>query len=730
MQCKFALILICAVLTRVSTEPDPKKYKASDAEKDKKAGSSLTDDEKKFLHEVEEKFGVKSHVPVENIENETSNKSANTTEKKPLPAVIAIEIVNDTDSKSKDKRTIDANLGYGYRTNEGYKYTYFGKPTQEKGKFVIYPYSQVDVPSQYNENNEGYSKQSSGKKTESTSVEIQPSQAFELVSVKDDQYDDSSKTFEPTQSYTKDTSKMRPSTLYTTYNGEGLSGLSGQFPSLMSNYFVEPKQLLQNPQYQNIGLTSDHLSKNGLDQNRPVVPVLVLRVPSSYLKNPTAELYANLPNNYPHSNYLNNVNLQDLVNQYFTKNGYDSAPRVMTYHNSVMPSSSLTPTSSSYNSEPQQYSNPHVQPSYTQSDFSGVQYSAVKPVMAKYPSGSNSQKYLSSQIQSQYRRPTQEPKYEYRYQYVPQSASHTQAYHQQSQYQNPQLISSYNQQSEHASLVKPSFESGSNSEYGAPQYSVNQDSKYISSAYDSSVQSQTENSNIESQYEFSKESQSSFIPQESLSQDYSSQSVTDLTSSQLSEYLAQHQLAGSVSAYSSPSPNTEQAQQYYSEVSSTEGYNYPKPREEGEINSQVYSETYPNKDYTIATVLPFSYKKAKKPSSATVQTVSYVTPVPNSSKYQSRFRIMVPQTVLTGQEKVTYVNSMPMHYTKAGSNNQDFNAEEYKVSKQYSNQFNRQKHPSYPRSYYHSYPKRMIRPDNKPEVSSQSKKSGEMKVSS
>ncbi|CAH2041518.1 unnamed protein product, partial [Iphiclides podalirius] len=724
-----ALVLVCATIVNVISEPDPKKYKQDDGEKDKKSESPLTDDEKSFLREVEEKFGVKSEIPVERQKNDSdiTITATNSTQKAPFPAVIAIEIVNDTDSKSKEKRTIDANLGYGYRTHNGYTYTYFGKPTQEKGKFMIYPYSQQNAPST-NGHSAEYRQHLSEKHLQRTSVEIQPSQAFELVSVKDGQYEEKTRSPESPQSYTNDAPTTHPSTLYTTYNGQELTGLSGQFPSLQSNYFVEPKQLLANPQYQEVGLNQDYLSTNSLDQNRPVVPVLVLRIPSSYLKNPTAELYANLPNNYPLSHYLNNVNLQGLVNQYFKKNGYDFAPQVRAYQSHIA-SSAITPTvSSAYSTEPQQYSNPHVQPSYTQADYSGVQYSAVKPVMAKYPSGFT--KHLNSQ--AHYRRPTQQPKYEYRYQHAPQPNAHTQAFYGQSEYQNQQqpTVASYELQNEHT-IVKPTVETGS-SEIGSPQYTAGHDTKVISVQYDSNVPSHSslvpENQSGEkSQYDYSKETQAEYSPQQTLSQDYNSKSLSHYESSQIANaYYLQKQPghAEALSSYPSQASSEEQGQQSYPELTATQGYEYVKPGEEQISNSFLLSENYPSKDQ-IATVLPYRYKPLKRPNTATVQTVSYVTPEPHPSKYQSRYKIMVPQTILKSQdsEKVTYVNSMPMHYTKAGYYSQDHSSEEqYNIGTHYIPQINKQKQPSYPKNYL-SYLKRMTRPGIKSEGSLSKKQS-------
>ncbi|KOB73908.1 Uncharacterized protein OBRU01_09874 [Operophtera brumata] len=641
-------MVCCAVFVTSLADPEPKKYKST-IKKTKPSNTTLTAEERDFLREVESKFGIKQEQKdkTDDTDVKPTISGAKPTIsgvkptspidlKLPFPAVIAIEIVNDTDTKSqvKGKRTIDANLGYGYKTNSGYSYTYFGKPAHDQGKFMIYPYSQEDIPS-------------TNGHTGITDVEITPSRAFELVSVKDEKeayhypkpttefktnYDDVKGLVSPPPSYSSNANahgiqgsshSFLPSTLYTTYNGHELSGLSGQFPTVMPNYFVDPSQLLRNPEYQNVGLTNDHLRPHGpkiADQR--VVPVLVLRIPSSSLKNPTAELFANLPSNYPLSRYLNNVNLQGLVNQYFKKQGYPFAPQVMHYQDSLQPIPADTPINGNYGR--QHYATPHVQPSYTQSDHSGVQYSAVQPVMARYPS-SYTQRFNLPHGHSLYHQPLQQQKYEYRYQYVPQ---HVQSSHPTAVPQTYYIQPQYQQQTHEAETVPET------------------------NPHDTSAENQ-------------------------VSQD---------------DHVQSH-------------------------VESAENYQYQQQsNEESDGNNLILSENYPSKDHTIATVLPVSYT-AKQPNIGAVQTVSYVTPMPYSSKYQSPYRIMVPQTFLTNPstEKVAYVNS---HSVSAYTHpQQEQNSEaEYTVGPHHIPPVSKQKPPSYPRNY-HSHPKRMAKPEIKPESS-------------
>ncbi|XP_038212676.1 transcriptional regulator DEF1 [Zerene cesonia] len=709
------LILCCTLVSIAIADPDPKKYKPEAVEKDKKTGA-LSDDERKFLREVEEKFGVKSDVPsvkkgdVEIKEDEKSSNDTKPVEQKlTFPAVIAIEIVNDTDSKYKGKRTIDANLGYGYKTNNGYTYSYFGKSAQDKGKFMIYPYSQEDIPGHQTIYNSDYMQVGSKYQKTTTNVEIQPSQAYELVPVKDEHpsYDYKKPEIEfktPSPLTSQKSNESPSSTLYTTYNGQEFSGLSAQFPTLMPNYFVNPSQLLTNPQYQNAGLTQDVIRSHQSQLGQRIVPVLVLRIPSSSIKNPSAELYANLPNNYPLSSYLNNVNLQQLVNQYFKKHGYSFAPQIMAYQNSPVAQTE---------SEPQHYANPYVKPSYTQADYSGVQYSAVKPVMARYPSRYNQPKYFVAQPQSLYRQPTQQ-QYEYQYQYVPQMAGPSQDHYVQPQYQQPEHIQQY--QTLHTTVQQgENVPESYNVEYKSPAASQ----EALPATYDtpnveqqSSIQpnpSYYSSADVESQYE--EESENAAYSKEAVQSNYDHGKTipTSYTSSSSS------QKDTGVSVIPSRLIHTEQYEESSGVSPGQDVYSYQSHAAAGQSpKGFALSENYPSKDHTIATVFPYPYNAPQKPKPS-VQTVSYVTPMP-SAKYQSQYKIMVPQTVFKSpnSEKISYVNSSPMHYLQAGRYTQDVNPEEeYSVSSQYVPVASK---PSYSRNY-HSLPKRMSKPDNKMESS-------------
>lgn len=733
-------ILFAAVLSTTWAEPEPKKYKPE--VKDKASNTSLTDDERKFLREVEAKFGIKSDIPVESVKNETAQKSNETNIlKAPFPAVIAIEIVNDTDSNGKGKkRTIDANLGYGYRTNNGYTYTYFGKQPQEKGKFMVYPYSQEDIPPAHPTS---YTPDVSHGKytTSSPNVEIQPSRAYELVDVKDEQdsyhynkpssgsntnYHDIKGLVSPPPPYEthQETSspQTHPSTLYTTYNGHDFSALSGKFPKVMSNYLVEPSQLLKNPQYQSAGLSQDYIqSHHGSQLDQRVVPVLVLRIPSSYLRKPTAELYSNLPNNYPVSDYLKNVNLQDVVNNYFKKIGYSFAPQVMTYQSSILSEPASTPAVAQMaHYEPQHYATPYVQhPSYTQADYSGVQYSGVQPVMAKYPSTYTQPQYYMTHTQSLYQQPEQQ--YEYQYQYVPQSeADQGQSYYTQPQYQTQ---SEEVPSQEYGAAAQSN--TGSQLEYGSQ---VIHETSAPSVQYGAAETEGRHASSAEAQYDASQEygvpkEQTVYIPQK-----------TSLTSNDrpMKVYIPTYNTQSPKPQYGAPTQNVpKETLAFYSQASPSvpkysssagaQSYYYQKPAEDSGSQTLVLSENYPSKDHTLATVLPLNYKRDQKPNSATVQTVSYVTPMP-SSKYQTHYKIMVPQTVLRNPvtEKVSYVNSHSLPYSQLV--NQEFNPEaEYTVPSHFVPPVGKQKAPSYPRNY-HSHPKRNAKPE-KTESNSSSYKS-------
>ncbi|XP_045512008.1 uncharacterized protein LOC123706698 [Pieris brassicae] len=693
-------VLCCVIGAIAVADPDPKKYKLEALKTDKKA-DNLTTEERNFLREVEEKFGVKSQIPSNSkeTENKVENKNVtHTSEKKlTLPAVIAIEIVNDTDAKGKGKRTIDANLGYGYRTNNGYTYNYFGKSAQDKGKFMIYPYSQEDIPAHQSTFNSHYVETGENYQKTSTNVEIQPSQAFELVPVKEQQttYDYKKPEVEFKTPSPPTYGSEPSSTLYTTYNGQEFSGLSAQFPTVMPNYFVDPSQLLTNPQYQSAGLTQDHLRSHESQLGQRIVPVLVLRIPSSSIKNPSAELYANLPNNYPLSSYLNNVNLQQLVNQYFKKQGYSFAPQIMAYQNS-----NLSPQES----EPH-YAHPYVKPSYTQSDYSGVQYSAVKPVMARYPSSYSPQKYVS-QSQSLYRQPSQQ-QYEYQYQYMPQTAQPT-SYYVQSQYEQPSSSPEYQHVQTSVDQRANVHETHSVVEHKVPEQTSQE---YPAQSYDPHHTIQQSVVHPTSSYYTTSDTSSAYEVEKENAKEHAAFDPNSYTSS-LIDQKAQ------VSVYPSRLIHSEQYEE--SSVNSGQEYTYQSQQSE-RPKALVLSENYPSKDHTIAAVFPNSYSAAQN-SKPSVQTVSYVTPMP-SAKYQSQFRIMVPQTVFKPtSDKVAYVNSKSMHYNHAGRYTHDVEPEEEYTRTQYVPSVPTR--PSYPRNY-HSHPKRMAKPDNKAAASSKVAKKNE-----
>ncbi|KAG6440944.1 uncharacterized protein LOC115442846 [Manduca sexta] len=750
-------IIFCAVIATICAGPEPKKYKTDVKEKDKKSNTTLTEEERKFLREVEAKFGIKADA--DNKESEQENKTV-TNVTTPFPAIIAIEIVNDTDSKSKGKRTIDANLGYGYKTNNGYSYSYFGKGAQEKGKFMIYPYSQQDIPP-VSHPGENYDHAAGRHPTVSTKVEIQPSRAFELVPVKDEKnsypyksqlnghrtnYNNIKGLVSPPPQHSQvDYSQHQapashPSTLYTTYNGKGFSGLSGQFPTVMPNYFVDPTQLLKYPEYKSAGLTPDHL--NNLQDTKPdhrVVPVLVLRIPSSSLKNPTAELFANLPENYPLSRYLNNVNLQELVNQYFKKMGYSHGPPVMAYQESLtLKPSDATVAAPATNYEPQQYAHPYVQPSYTHADFSGVQYSAVKPVMARYPSSYTRQQYYLPPGHSLYHQPMHQQKYEYRYQYVPQSVVPTQAHYVEPQYQQQthQADQATSQESgyQDATLNHQTHvqDTSAEVEYSVPAQAADHGSSVTTTFEYVNPQAQ-----VQTNYEARTPSpEYGVVPQKSEvdSAEYDTNKVTRVPvygppkeeSGAQQQYFTVEQPIHSDAAAVYQAQVQQNAQKYYSEADSGEnqGYVYQQPASEDSAHNLVLTENYPSKDHTIATVLPLSYK-TRQPTSGPVQTVTYVTPMPYSYKYQSPYKVMIPQTYLKhpDSEKVAYVNShsFSTSHTQTGLHYEQNPEAEYTLPSQYIPPVGKQKPPAYPRNY-HSHPKRMARPENKSENATHAKK--------
>ncbi|KAL4711086.1 hypothetical protein ACJJTC_009457 [Scirpophaga incertulas] len=704
------VILVCTLAATTWADPDPKKYKSQ--VKDKKPSSALTEEERQFLREVEAKFGIKSEVPLDDIKTTPLDKdekqNATAAVNLPFPAVIAIEIVNDTDSNSKGKRTIDGSLGYGYKTNNGYTYTYLGKQ-QEKGKFVIYPYSQHDIPPR-----------------KPISVEITPSRAYELVEMNDDKHSyNSKKHSRPNYENIKGLVSPPPlphnanPTFYTTYNGHEFSALTGQFPTLMSDYFVDPSQLLKTPQYQSAGISQDYMRNHGSQIDHKVVPVLVLRVPSSYLKKPTAELYSNLPNNYPVSHYLNNINLQELVNNYFAKIGYTAAPQVTTYQ-SAEPVKTLA-VASAPNYERQNYASPYVNPTYTHSDHSGVQYSAVQPVMAKYPTTYIRPQYYMPMAHTHFHQSS--PHYEYTYQYMPQSDGKMHGYYIQTQHQT-QKEAAYGVQNQNVAVEEATSSPG-HAVYGIPEHAGSQESVVPSSDYGAPHRQMSANNAPANEVHY----QTTHEVSQHYAQQSRQPSVEYTTAHAISaesgpaepDYSNYHSPQSGHTHYGVPNSNiqketlaiydsafNQQIPKYIMNAvkAGMQSYYYQKQmKDESAGDSLVLTENYPSKDHTLATVLPVAYTRSKA-----VQIVSYVTPAPH--KYQSAYKVMVPQTVLKNPvtEKVMYVNSHSLPTNQAQS--QEYNPEEeYTLPAHYAPPVSSQK-STYPRNY-HVFGKRNAKPANK-----------------
>lgn len=382
-------------------ESKPSKSVAEKVEKPKvtEEDTTITEDERKFLREIEEKYNIKNDEEDEDDDEQTvveNNDNSSKIPQAPLPAVIAIEIVNDNTTEGKGKRTIDANLGYGYKTNNGYYYSQFGKPEQ-KAKFMIYPYSQHDIPApnKFKYHTQIYSNKAKGEKT---IVEIQPSKAFQLVPINQHeqqegpgsykvdgsvshirtQYEQvqSVETPPPPQYQTQEElyspEREKFPTLYTTFNGGQLSGLSGHFPIVMPNYYVSPSQVLRHPQFQGFDIPHQE-QEQVLPQQKNIIPVLILRIPSSHIQNPTAEFFPKLPRNNPYAMTLNNINLQGLLNQYLSSVQPHYEPQAPQVDNSVLRYTQPAP----YYEHEQLYTVPTVNP---------IQYSThyIQPNQQQY----------------------------------------------------------------------------------------------------------------------------------------------------------------------------------------------------------------------------------------------------------------------------------------------------------------------------------------------------------
>lgn len=356
---QLTLVVLLMAVSVLGVPALPSKEVKEDVQKLESNSGKITKEEKEFIRAIEEKYNITSAS-----DEKTDEVDSNTNLKVPFPAVIAIEIVNDTLIDGKGKRTIDANLGYGYRTNNGYFYSQFGKKNNANtGKFMIYPYSQEDIPpapggvpaDRVKYHTKGvYTNKLKGEKT---FVEIQPSKAYQLVPIENEQQEETQSSYTPSdvvsnlrsqyehvqsvetppppqyanEDVYQQTQSESPRVLYSTYNGGQLSGFSGNFPSVMPNYYVSPSKFLKHPQYQSFDVQQNQEEERF--SPRRVIPVIILRIPSSQIQSPVAELYPKLPHSNPYATNLNHMNLQSLVSQYLAnfQQQYETPPHQQQY---------------------------------------------------------------------------------------------------------------------------------------------------------------------------------------------------------------------------------------------------------------------------------------------------------------------------------------------------------------------------------------------------------------
>lgn len=182
-----------------------------------------------------------------------------------VPAIVAIEIVDDSKEEKGGKggkykkRTIESSVGYGY-----HPITPNHVPTK---KFVIYKYSQHDIPSLH----------AAGG---SVQAELQKSLGYSLGSSTTQIHSQPSVQYQIPQTLYQAPPKT---TLYTTFNSQG-----------------------------QVGALSPQLR---YPTGQGMVPVILLKVYANQLENSQGSLHTNLPQSSPYSG-LNNIDLQSYLNDY------------------------------------------------------------------------------------------------------------------------------------------------------------------------------------------------------------------------------------------------------------------------------------------------------------------------------------------------------------------------------------------------------------------------------
>lgn len=292
----------------------------------------------------------------------TKKKSTKNSESTVAPeaAILAIEIVdgneNSTGLRNNTKRTIESALGYGYQGN------YY--PTSAGKKFMIYPYSQQDIPAPT---------KSHGVSGEYQDLNIQKSVSYNLGTKIEAAAQISKDIFTPNTkqdaAYSQEQSYY-PSTLFSTVNQGGMVGdLSASFPS-------------QHP------------------TASTTVPVIILRVYTNQLADQA--IYPNLPQSHPYANNLNSINLQSILSNYIQQYMYQMTQQMQKHpyqYQSSYPSQSNNNnliyqeySGQNYYQMPQttyqQYQQSHV-PKAVAQDVSQHSHNHALPTSENYPSDSH-----------------------------------------------------------------------------------------------------------------------------------------------------------------------------------------------------------------------------------------------------------------------------------------------------------------------------------------------------
>ncbi|KAK4886729.1 hypothetical protein RN001_003000 [Aquatica leii] len=228
---------------------------------------------------------IKKTIDQDPSQNKITTEAPKSSNKKSPPAIIAIEIIDEPQKngtgKNNSKRTIESSLGYGY---QGPLNSYNHEDNHHGKKFVIYKYSQQDIPSSSQYSSFEYNRPNNYQTDIQKSIDYHlgsvTSYANHNPSIKNESPDILYRT--PTQPQSQ--SYNTGNTFYTTFDQQGLGGFSNQVPHQSQ-------------------------AQTGL------VPVIFLKVYSNQLTNQNLPLYTNLPQSHQYSD-LNSINLQAYLQNY------------------------------------------------------------------------------------------------------------------------------------------------------------------------------------------------------------------------------------------------------------------------------------------------------------------------------------------------------------------------------------------------------------------------------